>query len=89
MAPTAPPSLVAHLSSVTLMGDCKSEKQGGKRKCRKTNSTNKTLTLTLRRVCGNKTQVYSSFLVAPPVQPRLNMAIVQLNTGDENLQGWR
>lgn len=37
-----------------------------------------------------KTHVSTSCRVAPPVQgptPRLNMAIVQLNTGDENLRG--
>lgn len=40
----------------------------------------------------HRTHVSTSCRVAPPVQgptPRLNMAIVQLNTGDENLQGWR
>lgn len=40
----------------------------------------------------HKTHVSTSCWVASPVQgatPRLNMAIVQFNTGDENLQGWR
>lgn len=40
----------------------------------------------------HRTHVSTSCRVAPPVQgptPRLNMAIVQLNTGDENLQGRR
>lgn len=38
----------------------------------------------------HKTHVSTSCWVASPVQgptPRLNMAIVQFNTGDENLQG--
>lgn len=38
----------------------------------------------------HKTHVSTSCRVATPVQgptPRLNMAIVQFNTGDENLQG--
>lgn len=48
--------------------------------------TQNTETMDLR----HKTHVSTSWRVAPPVQgatPRLNMAIVQFNTGDENLQG--
>lgn len=49
-------------------------------------ATQNTETMDLR----HKTHVSTSRRVAPPVQgatPRLNMAIVQFNTGDENLQG--
>lgn len=48
--------------------------------------TQNTQTMEMR----HRTHVSTSRRVAPPVQgatPRLNMAIVQFNTGDENLQG--